>query len=228
MSTGSSVIKYEPTEVHEYGFGKSIYHAIEAMKEYENEVSIEEIRIADYNASGGLFGSVFAKIGAALCSEPQYKLRPYYYGELYHAAIASTNIQQPKKFGSQIEQPFNGIKKRNQSQKPNGISVTIIGKQYTKIYITGSTVTNVNLLFKESAIRDDGMSSEASPEMGQKDSQKKVNNSSMNRPIKKHEIKKKPNKEEDDRDRSTKKHEIKKKSHKIEEKPFKRRSWEKT
>lgn len=62
------------------------------MKEYEKE-SIEELRNEDYLASGGLFGSSIAKVGAALCVEPKCKQSPDALGKLYRSAVADSQCK---------------------------------------------------------------------------------------------------------------------------------------
>lgn len=76
----------------EAGIGSSFFHSIVAMPQYRN-FSFEELRMEDYNASGGIFGSKFAKLGAALCDRTAERLRPHCFGTLFIDALKSFKDQ---------------------------------------------------------------------------------------------------------------------------------------
>lgn len=134
MLSGSAKAKYRPKIVRELGIGASIYHSITALEAYEN-LSNEEIRIEDYKASDGLFGSAIAKIGAALCVEPKYKPKPYLLGKLYRAAQSASKPTESEE--------------EKQSKKSNSIKVVIVGKNCFKVSVNGPGLADFNLLIKD-------------------------------------------------------------------------------
>lgn len=144
MLSGSARAKYRPKIQREPGIGASLYHSITALEEYEN-LSNEEIRIEDYKASGGLFGSAIAKIGATLCVEPKYKLKPYLLGKLYRTAMGVT----ANKPIAPETAPLNTAETENQSKKSTNLSVVIIGKKYFKVSVNGPGMSDINLLIKQ-------------------------------------------------------------------------------
>ncbi|KAJ6636577.1 hypothetical protein Bhyg_15168 [Pseudolycoriella hygida] len=136
--SGSSTCKYQPTEHIDSGITSPTFHSILAMKEYEN-VSIEEIRAQDYEASGGFFGSPIAKLCATLCVKPEEKLRPYTYGEIYvnnirqHLqGLQDSNVAFPSKMDVDHGDAF---KMENQFQKPKELSLNFQGKQSIQITV---------------------------------------------------------------------------------------------
>lgn len=139
------------------------------MKEYEN-ISNEEIRIQDYKAACGLFGSKIAQLGIELGVEPKNKLRPYEYGVKFQKAIASFIERHASK---QEYDKFNGLLGtsvplasafRMQNEKKDRISGRIRSpskKQFTKIIVVGSEV-NFNLVLKvDSTVKEDQQSSQS-------------------------------------------------------------------
>lgn len=110
------------------------------MEEYKN-FSPEEIRLEDYKASGGFFGSPFAKLSGEFCVSSDKKLRPYCYGEQYKAAVSSfMNNRQPKPV--------------------NKINLLFCGKQRdTKVVMTSLGDSNVNVSFGNNLAVKDGQPS---------------------------------------------------------------------
>lgn len=152
---GSSVCKYEGTKQLEIGFGSSIYHSITAMNQYAHR-STEEIRLEDYKASGGFFGSSFAKLAGALCVRPGRKLRPYCYGEMYHAALnpfINQKTQQDNKCAKlpawQTESALrcDELKSPNQIQRSSNVNLCFHGKQNIDVLVNCIGDSNVNFSF---------------------------------------------------------------------------------
>lgn len=140
------------------------------MKEYWN-VSIEEIRCEDYDASGGVFGSAFAKLAGALCVHPDRKLRPYCYGELYKAALSQQKNQQDNKLNLLPAVPDDVFKMQTQIQKPSNVNLCFHGKQNIKVLVNCIGDCNVNLTFKDNLdVQDFGQPSAESAEKLQKNS----------------------------------------------------------
>lgn len=124
------------------------------MREYEN-VSIEEIRYEDYTASGGFFGSAFAKLAGALCVDPHRKLRPYCYGEWYEVALGQQKNQQDNKPGLLPAVPDDAFKMQTQIQKPSNVNLCFHGKQNIKVFVNCIGDSNINFSFKDnSAVQD--------------------------------------------------------------------------
>lgn len=156
---GSSAHKYEITKRLEAGMNSSYYHSITAMEPYKNS-SNEEIRIEDYNASGGLFGSKFSKLGAALCM-PQPKLKPYDYGQLLKEAFVATIKHEDKK-SAIPDVPLDNFKMKKEVQQQN-ISLCFHGKQNVQVIIKSVGEQNLNLSFQQnSSVKNVGHESKPS------------------------------------------------------------------
>ncbi|XP_037041453.1 uncharacterized protein LOC119078093 [Bradysia coprophila] len=176
MFSGSAPFEYHPSHHLEAGIGQSLFHSITAMPQYQNS-SFDELRMEDYEASDGIFGSKIAKLGASLCSDrPGVKLTPHRYGTLFNDAIKSfKNEKHTATADSSPAVPVNDFKA--DKSFPN-VNLSFQGQKNVTVYINGDS--KVNFSFSVESHKS-SLSTESSKSSSSKSSSSKSSRSKQSR-----------------------------------------------
>lgn len=152
---GTGWLQYEPTEHFEAGIGQSRFQTITAMRQYQ-QFSVEELRMEDYNASGGLFGSKFAKLSGALCQTGKEKLTPCHIAHFFSetvSTIASEVLKDDSSPASQIV----GVKNHVQTEQKKVTNLVIQGIT-SNVSVQIESGAHVNVFFRSNVDRSNKQS----------------------------------------------------------------------
>ncbi|KAG4069516.1 hypothetical protein HA402_006882 [Bradysia odoriphaga] len=176
MFSGSAPFEYNPSQHLEAGISQSRFHSITAMSQYQN-ASFEELRMEDYSASDGIFGSKIAKLGASLCNDrPGVKLTPHQYGTLFKDAIKSFKNENHSDSASSPAVPVNVLK--GEHSFPN-VNLSFQGQKNVTVYINGDS--NVNFSFSVESHKPSLSKSASSKSSSSKSSSSKSSRSKSSR-----------------------------------------------
>lgn len=118
------------------------------MTEYQAS-SFEELRMEDYEASRGLFGSTVAKLGAALCESPRFKLVPHQYGELFNKLVGSFKDEHrsSETVSSSVEPVESTVEADKKEKLVSNVNLSFQGNPNVTVVINDDA--NVHLFFND-------------------------------------------------------------------------------